>query len=281
MATDTRLLLSHESDSNSRVSRHLSEYGIDCVVFDPTGHVYSLDSDGVPDSDVGLVYPSRLIEGGVVTPLGEIDWVNGLEEVAAARNKAETVAHLRRDGLPVPETYFVSNPVGDDDVVAAFEEIDGKAVVKPNSSTRGNGVTVVEDPDSLLGVTDYLDVIHESPLVYDRTFLVQEYIEDARDYRVMVVDGEYVGAVERRSEGWKHNVHRGAEAVSVTPDDEVVQLAEEAAESLGIRFCGVDLLRNEGRTVVNEVNARPTVDTRDKYEDAFYPRLARLIESTA
>ncbi len=281
MATDTRLLLSHESESNSRVSRRLSEHGIDCVTFEPSERVYSLDSDGVPDADVGLVYPSRLIEGGVVTAVGEMDWINGAEEVMTSRNKADCLVRLRRDGLPVPETYFVSNPVGDDAVVAAFEEIDGKAVVKPNSSTRGNGVTVVEDPDSLLGVTDYLDVIHESPLVYDRTFLVQEYIEDARDYRVMVVDGEYVGAVERRSEGWKHNVHRGAEAVSVTPDDEVVQLAEEAAESLGIRFCGVDLLRNEARTVVNEVNARPTVDTRDKYEDAFYPRLARLIESTA
>ncbi|MDY6780725.1 MAG: RimK family alpha-L-glutamate ligase, partial [Halobacteria archaeon] len=230
------------------------------------------------DADVGLVYPSRLIEGGVVDALSDIEWINDSDDVLTSRNKARCTALLNRQGVDVPDTFLISNPVSDDEIAEAVEEVGLPAVVKPNSATRGEGVVRVDDIDSAVGVADYLRTIHESSLVFDRSFVVQEFVEDARDYRVTVIDGEYVGAVERRSGGWKHNVHRGAEAVGVTPPSEVVDLAERAAEAVGAGFCGVDILRNGARTLVNETNARPTVDSSEKYETKFYDVLARLVE---
>ena len=101
----------------------------------------------------------------------------------------------------------------------------------------------------------------------------------------MVVDGEYAGAVERRlpeeetaAGKWKHNVHRGAVAEGVDLPEEARDLAERAAAVLGIDYVGVDLLETEDRLVVNETNARPTVDDATKYEPGFYDRLADLIE---
>jgi ribosomal protein S6--L-glutamate ligase len=146
----------------------------------------------------------------------------------------------------------------------------------------------VPDLDSALGVTDYLDLVHDYRATGDRSYLLQEYLSGARDYRAMVVDGEYAGAVERRlpedarREGrWKHNVHRGAEAVGVDLPDEYRRLAERAAEALAIPFLGVDLLATDDRVVVSETNARPTVDAATKYEPGFYDRLAALIRDRA
>jgi ribosomal protein S6--L-glutamate ligase len=98
----------------------------------------------------------------------------------------------------------------------------------------------------------------------------------------MVVDGAYAGAVERRSAGgWKHNVHRGAEAVGVDLPAAARRLAEDAAAALSADWLGVDLLRTGDRWVVNETNARPTVDDEEKYEAGFYDRLAELLRRTS
>jgi ribosomal protein S6--L-glutamate ligase len=149
-------------------------------------------------------------------------------------------------------------------------------------------VAKATDLDSFLGVCDYLDLVHDYQATGDKSFLVQEYLPDARDYRAMLVDGEYVGAVERRlpedalaAGQWKHNVHRGAEATGVDLASELRALAERAAEAMGIDWLGVDLLVTGERAVVNETNARPTVDAATKYEDGFYDELAGLVERTA
>jgi len=276
------LLLTHGEESNARIERGLASEGIDCVTFDAYGRAYALEDADVPDVDAGIVYPSRLAEGGVLDALTDIAWVDDAADLLTTRNKARTVALLERAGVPVPETHLLSSPVSDEDVRAAFDAVGAPAVVKPNSASSGRGATLAHDPDTATGVADLFGVVHESSLVRDRTFVVQEYVEDARDYRVMVFGGEYVGAVERSAPGWKKNVHAGAEAHGVTPPDGVVSLAEDAARALGIDFCGVDVLSQEGGdfSVVNEVNARPTVDTTDKYEPDFYAELARLVRNT-
>jgi ribosomal protein S6--L-glutamate ligase len=238
--------------------------------------------------DAGFVYPSRVMEGGVADALLGVPWVNDREAVLASRNKAGVYAALNRAGLPVPETTLVSNPVDEATVADAAADLGYPLVVKPNSTTRGIGIARVDDPDSLSGVTDYLDLIHDFPATGDRSFLLQSFLPDARDYRAMVVDGDYAGAVERRlPEGareagrWKHNVHRGAEATGVDLPPEARELVERTATTLGIDYLGVDLLRADGEWLVNETNARPTVDEATKYEPDFYDRLAGLIRNTA
>ena len=238
--------------------------------------------------DVGFVYPPRLMEGGVADAMLGVPWVNDREAVLRSRNKAGALARLRAADLPTPESVYVSNPVEESELVAAFERFEPPVVVKPNSTTRGVGVAKAHDLDSFLGICDYLDLVHGFRATDDRSFLVQEYLSDARDYRAMVVDGEYVGAVERRlpdgeraAGRWKHNVHRGAEAVGVELPEGLRRLAEDAAAALEVDWLGVDLLVSGDRAVVNETNARPTVDAATKYEPGFYDRLAGLIRATA
>jgi ribosomal protein S6--L-glutamate ligase len=286
------MAVANRAETFERVREPLAERGV-CVHHVPaTERTIDLSAPvrtpaGDP-FDVGFVYPGRLMEGGVVDALLSVPWVNGRDAVLTSRNKAGVLARLGRAGLPVPETVVVSDPVGESDLLDAYDRFDPPVVVKPNSATRGVGVARVGDPDSFLGVCDYLDLVHDYRATGDRSFLVQEFLPDALDYRLMVVDGEYVGGVERRlptdlteTGHWKHNVHRGAVAEGVEAPPRLRALAERAATVLGVDFLGVDLLVVDDRVVISETNARPTVDDAAKYRPDFYDRLAELIRSRA
>lgn len=282
-----RLAVATDAETLDRIRDPLAERGIETAHVPTTERALPLDAD-LGSFDVGFVYPSRLMEGGVADALLDVPWVNSRDAVLRSRNKAGTLALLGRAGVPTPETVLVSNPVEEAELRAVWEQFTPPVVVKPNSTTRGVGVAKAHDLDSFLGVVDYLDLVHDYRATGDRSFLVQEFLPDARDYRVMCIEGECVGAVERRlpddslAEGrWKHNVHRGAEATGVEPPAEVEALAEAAADALDIDWLGVDVLVYANGAVVNETNARPTVDAAAKYDDGFYDKLTALVRDRA
>ena len=293
-----RLAVTTNAETFARVREPLADRGIDAAHLQAKERAIPLtdsavaataeaDDDTATAFDVGLVYPGRLMEGAAITAGLEIPWVNDREAVLTSRNKSGVLAALDGADIPVPHSVMLSNPVAESAVVDAVAGLSFPVVVKPNSATRGVGVAKASDIDSLLGVVDYLDLIHDFRATGDKSYLIQEYLPDARDYRAMVIDGDCVGGVQRRlpadlAEGrWKHNVHRGAEATGVDLPESHRRLAERAAAALDIPYLGVDLLETDDRLVVNETNARPTVDTADKYDDGFYDRLAERIHDTA
>ena len=287
-----RLAMTTAAETFERVREPLAERGI------AVDHVQAKEralrvsggdsTDEFAGFDAGFVYPSRLMEGAVVDRRLSVPWVNGREAVLTSRNKAGVLAALDEAGVPTPRTTVVSNPVDEAVVTEAVAPFDYPVVVKPNSATRGVGVATAADLDSLLGVVDYLNLVHDYRATGDKSYLIQEFLPEARDYRAMVVDGAYAGAVERRlspdaveAGRWKHNVHRGATATGVDLPERARTLAERAAAVLDIDYLGVDILASDGRLVVNETNARPTIDAATKYEPGFYDRLAALVERTA
>jgi ribosomal protein S6--L-glutamate ligase len=284
-----RLAVATDAETLARIREPLAERGIEAVQVPTRRRAQPLDDPLVEEPfDVGFVYPPRLMEGGVADALLDVPWVNDRTAVLRSRNKAGALARLGAAGVPTPATVYVSSPVEESELRAVFERFDPPVVVKPNSTTRGVGVAKAHDLDSFLGICDYLALVHDYRATGDRSFLVQEYLPDATDYRAMVVDGEYVGAVERRlpdaerAEGrWKHNVHRGAVAEGVELPAARRELVEEAAEALDIEWLGVDLLATGDRAVVTETNARPTVDDAAKYEADLDDRLAALVRRTA
>ncbi|SFH69297.1 ribosomal protein S6--L-glutamate ligase [Halorubrum aquaticum] len=289
------------AETYERVRGPLADRGIDVDHVRAKERTFRLDgTDGDADLDVehedtdpeafdvGFVYPSRLMEGAVVDRRLSVPWINGRDAVVTSRNKAGVLATLSAAGLPVPRTTLVSNPVDESVVAEAAADFEFPVVVKPNSATRGVGVAKATDLDSLLGVVDYLNLAHDYRATGDKSYLIQEFLPDARDYRTMVVDGAYAGAVRRELPAdalangrWKHNVHRGADARGVELDPAGRELAERAAAALGIDYLGVDLLKTDDGFLVNETNARPTVDAARKYEPDFYDRLAGLIRRVA
>ncbi|HET7323337.1 MAG TPA: RimK family alpha-L-glutamate ligase [Halococcus sp.] len=285
-----RLVVATQEETFARMAEPLAEGGIDARYVATDERTLALTDSPTEfcGFDVGFVYPSRIMEGGVADALLAVPWVNDREAILTSRNKAGVIAALARAGVPVPKTVLISNPVDETELEDVFSQFDPPVVVKPNSTTRGTGVVKVTDLDSFLGVTDYLSLLHDYKATDDRSFLVQEFVPEACDFRAMCIEGEYAGAVERRLPDparavgrWKHNVHRGAEARGIELPTDLRNLAERTAEILDIPWLGVDLLVNDDRAVVSETNARPTIDEETKYEPGFYDDLAALIESRA
>lgn len=283
-----RLAVATNAKTYDRIRSPLADRGIEVVHVPASGRTIDLQDPDLPAVDVGFVYPPRLMEGGAIEAALDVPWVNGREAVLISRNKGGVIARLAAAGVSVPRTVMISNPVDREQLTQAIDAIGWPIVVKPNSTTRGVGVAKAIDRDSLDGIIDYLDLVHDYRATGDRSYLLQEYLPDATDYRVMIVDGEYAGAVERQlperaadAGHWKHNVHRGAIARAIDLPDEHRRIAERTAAVLGIDYLGVDLLETTDGVVVNETNARPTIDAETKYEPWFYDRLAALIERTA
>ncbi|SDX93004.1 ATP-grasp domain-containing protein [Halopenitus persicus] len=315
-----RLAMTTRSETFERVRDPLAERGIEVVHLRAKGRTIRLTGspdapadpvDPAPETvDVGFVYPTRLMEGAALDARLGVPWVNDRDAVLTSRNKGGVTSALDAAGIPVPRSVMVSNPVNEATIHEAVADagLSYPLVIKPNSTTRGVGVAKAVDPDDLSGTIDYLDLVHDFRATGDKSYLIQEFLPDARDHRLMVVDGDCLGAVERRLPGaeaddddteggghagteggsgehaggrWKHNVHRGASAVPVDPPDRHRELAERTAATLGIDYLGVDLLETDDRLVVTETNARPTIDAAEKYEATFYDRLAALIRRTA
>lgn len=281
-----RLAVATDAETYERMGDPLAARDVTVEYVQTTERAVGLSESPWPAFDAGFVYPPRLMEGGVADAHLDVPWVNGRDAILRSRNKAEVLTRLGRAGVPVPETVMVSNPVDEADLEAVYERFDPPVVVKPNSATRGVGIARAADLDSFLGVVDYLELVHDFRATGDRSFLVQAFLPDATDYRVMVLDGAYVGAVERylptdAASEWKHNVHRGAVARPVDLDPDLRELAERVAGILNIPFVGVDILVTADRAVVTETNARPTIDDAEKYEEGFWDDLAGLIRHTA
>lgn len=299
----TRVAITTEPEFD-RLEGPLGERGFDPVFIPTEERATRLSRSDRASADVGFVYPQRVAEGGVLDAHLDVEWVNDREAMLRSRFKGETIARLEAAGLPTPKTTLISNPFDRGDLPAAYDRFDPPLLLKPNYATRGEGIIKVVDYDSLSGAIDYVDLLHTNPAVGDQTYLLQEFIPDARDYRAMVIDYEYAGAVERRFPDdeagpdidielagdsdadrrlgrWKHNVHRGAVAREAALPIELRRMAEEVAKVLEIPWLGVDFLVTDDRAVVNETNARPTVDDPEKYVEGFYDRLTELIRETA
>ncbi len=285
-----RLAVASRAETYARIREPLAARDIDVVHLDVEEQAFSLDPATHAwrdlDVDVGYVFPSRLMEGAVATVLLDIPWVNDQAAVLRSRNKAGVLARLASADLPVPRSVLISNPVDETTLEAVWHTFDGPIVIKPNSTTHGVGVARTTDLDSFLGIADYLELVHDFRATGDKSFLVQEFIADARDVRVMVIDGAVVGAVERKIASdtsdtrWKHNVHRGAAARPCTIEEETHELVERVAAVMDIPLLGVDLLLTSDGPVVSETNARPTIDDASKYVPDFYDRLAALVRET-
>jgi len=137
--------------------------------------------------------------------------------------------------------------------MAAVREF-GDVVIKPIFGSMGHGIVRVSDPDVAFRVVKTLETTRA-------VFYVQRAIDHGgRDYRLFVIGGRVLAAIERRAaEGdWRSNVARGATAVAFDAPAEWQQMAVRAAAAIGADYAGVDLLSTpDGRVYVLEVNGIP------------------------
>ena len=176
--------------------------------------------------------------------------VNSPKSLECAVDKYLTTAKLHEAGLPVPETIVCEH---EDDALAAFEQLGGDVVVKPLFGAEGRGIVRVSDPD--LAHRAFRTLMRLSAVLYLQRFIDHEGF----DVRVLVLNGQPLGAIRRRSPNdFRTNVSRNAVAEPHAATPREIDFALRAASTTGAFIAGIDLLYDRaGNCYVIEVNAVP------------------------
>jgi len=125
-------------------------------------------------------------------------------------------------------------------------------VVKTNFGSQGDGVYLAHNMDELLEI--------ETRVGY-KPRLYQEYIQTSEgfDYRLIVVNGNYVAGYKRRSLNgdFRSNLACGGVGVEHTMKSYQIETAERIARALKLDFCGIDLLESGDpeKPILCEINS--------------------------
>lgn len=128
-------------------------------------------------------------------------------------------------------------------------------VAKKSFGSFGAGVRLVHGMPELLKTEE--EWLHE-PHFYQQ----YEYVSCGKDYRIIVIGGKAVGCMQRIAQAgeFRSNIELGGVGRKAAPDEQYLRAAELAAQTLGLDYCGVDLLETEDGPVLCEVNSNAFFD---------------------
>ncbi len=175
--------------------------------------------------------------------------------IANSRDKLRATQILSRHDIGMPATMFVRDRA---DVLAAIEQVGGAPVViKLLEGTQGIGVILAPD-------TKVAEAVIETLQSTRQNVLIQRFVKESkgRDIRAFVIGDRVVAAMRRVAEGdeFRSNVHRGGSTEAVELDDDYKRVAVQAAQIMGLRVAGVDMLESESGPSVMEVNSSPGLE---------------------
>ncbi len=180
---------------------------------------------------------------------------NSSAGISNSRDKLRSLQILSRHHIGIPKTTFVRDKR---DVLPAIERVGGAPVIiKLLEGTQGIGVLLAETVESAEAIIELLQSQKQN-------VLVQKFVAESkgRDIRAFVVGDQVVGAMRRVAQGqeFRSNVHRGGLTEPVTLNEEYRETAVRAAQIMGLRVAGVDLLEGRDGPQVVEVNSSPGLE---------------------
>ncbi|MCW4017083.1 MAG: RimK family alpha-L-glutamate ligase [Candidatus Bathyarchaeota archaeon] len=174
--------------------------------------------------------------------------INPAEAIEHCVDKYDILSILEDNGVPVPRTFATESSNW---ALEAFKELGGDVVIKPVFGSRGIGATRVNDPE--VALTVFKAITFQHGVIY-----LQEFVEHGTsDIRVFVVGDRVVAAMRREADGWKTNYSQGARPVPTRLSKEFEDLAVKAAQSVGAKVSGVDILEGPEGPKICDVNSQP------------------------
>ncbi|MEZ5166033.1 MAG: RimK family alpha-L-glutamate ligase [Acidimicrobiales bacterium] len=180
---------------------------------------------------------------------------NTANGIANSRDKLRATQILSRHDIGIPATSFARNR---DDIEPAIARLGGAPVViKLLEGTQGIGEILAPDQRVASAV---IETLHST----SHNVLLQRFVAESRgtDIRALVVGDRVVAAMLRRAQGdeFRSNMHRGGVAEAVQLDPEFERTAVQAAQIMGLRVAGVDMLESGDGPLVMEVNSSPGLE---------------------
>ncbi len=175
--------------------------------------------------------------------------------ITNSRDKLRSLQILSRHEIGIPQTAFVKDK---NDILPAIERVGGAPVIiKLLEGTQGVGVILAENNKVAEAI---IETLHSTR----QNVLVQKFVAESRgkDIRAIVVGDRVIAAMRRVAQGqeFRSNVHRGGRTEAIDLSDEYRETAVRAAQIMGLRVAGVDMLEAEEGPKVMEVNSSPGLE---------------------
>ena len=180
---------------------------------------------------------------------------NSSSSISSSRDKLRSLQILSRHHIGIPKTTFVRDKK---DVLPAIERVGGAPVIiKLIEGTQGIGVLLANSISTAAGIIELLQSQKQS-------VLIQKFVKESkgRDIRAFVVGDQVVASMRRVAQGqeFRSNVHRGGVTEPVVLDEIYRETAVRAAQIMGLRVAGVDLLEGKDGPQIVEVNSSPGLE---------------------
>jgi ribosomal protein S6--L-glutamate ligase len=167
--------------------------------------------------------------------------------ISNSRDKLRSLQVLSRQHIGIPQTTFVKDKK---DVLPAIERVGGAPVV----------VKLIEGAESTKAAEGIIELLQSQK----QNVLVQKFVAESKgkDIRALVVGDQVVAAMRRVAQGqeFRSNVHRGGVAEAVDLSEDYRRTAVRAAQILGLRIAGVDMLEGKDGPQIMEVNSSPGLE---------------------
>ncbi|MBX3181920.1 MAG: RimK family alpha-L-glutamate ligase [Polyangiaceae bacterium] len=178
--------------------------------------------------------------------------LNPSNGISNSRDKLRSLQMLSRHDIGIPPTTFVRDR---SDILPAIVRVGGAPVIiKLLEGTQGVGVILAE---TMKVAEAIIETLHSAK----QNVLIQGFVSESRgrDIRAFVVGDRVVAAMRRVAQTgeFRSNVHRGGKAEPVELDPEFERTAVRAAQIMGLKMAGVDMLESVDGPKVMEVNSSP------------------------
>lgn len=186
-----------------------------------------------------------------------VRFVDSIYRNTVGTGKAEQMFRLALASIAVPKSYF-SPHYTPESIKRASSFLTYPLVLKDSHGQLGKNVFLAHSEEKLIELLRAQDQKKE--------WLLQEFIPNEFDYRILVLGGKAVVAEQRvrntSTHEFRNNISLGAEEHFVNLDTippDVITLAINASQALGVEVAGVDIVTNTktNRSYVLEVNRCP------------------------
>lgn len=180
---------------------------------------------------------------------------NTANGIGNSRDKLRSLQILSRHDIGIPRTAYVSER---GDVSGAIDRVGGTPVIiKLIEGTQGVGVILADKPEIAKAI---IETLHSA----NQNVLIQKFVAESKgkDVRAFVINDRVVGAIRRTAQGqeFRSNVHRGGVAAAIDLDPAYAKAAVRAAQIMGLKVCGVDMLEGKDGPQIMEINSSPGLE---------------------
>ncbi len=186
--------------------------------------------------------------------------INNFDCLNLSGNKLLTSLKLIENNIPTPDTSIAFTS---ESAISAIEEgIEYPAILKPIIGSWGRLIAKLDDYNSALANLECRETMGN---ILQKIYYLQKYIPIKKtesiptDIRVFVIGNKCVAAMGRfhAEKEFRSNIAIGGTAKSIEITSELEMLSIQASEAVNGEIVGVDIMNDQGKLKVIEINGTP------------------------